>query len=230
MKRLTTQREYLRLTHPFFQRLRDLKGFFHYFEETEHYREGTAQDWEIELQLRANRGTAGNDEAEGLVEYQIDSVLIQTMQRQCQIIMLYSVFESLCKETGARREKGKNLVLTHLEHAEHAGMQSPVWPRDRNSIEVFVKLRHHLVHEGLEATEKLLTELTPLIHSVADFPGATATEKISWLRERRTLITIPRQFVETVLVKLEELGAALLIRVDGEQPDLPFDPYSFFRF
>lgn len=226
---MATQRETVRLNHHFFQRLRDLKDFFHSFEETEHYRAGAAQDWEVELQLRANRGTVGDDEAQGLVEYQYDSVLIQTMQRQCQIIMLYSTFESLCKETGARRKNDRNLVLHHLEQAALAGMQSTVWPQDRNSIEVFIKLRNHLVHEGLEATEELLTELTPLIHSVVEFPGASATEKICWLRARRTLITIPRQFVETVLAKLEELGAALLIRVDGEQPDPPLDPYSFLR-
>ncbi len=217
----------LRLKHPFFERLRDLRSVFCQFDaiETEHF--GAAQDWEIELQMPGRRRTPDYDEDEALIEHKYNSVLVQTMHRQCQIIMLDSTFESLCKETGARKKPEENLVLSRLERAEREGMQSSVWPQHRNSIEVFVKLRRHLVHEGLEATDDLLKGLDPIIGSVDEFPGACVAEKIAWLRERRSLVAIPRSFVASILAKLDELGAALLIPVDSEYIEPPFDPSAF---
>jgi hypothetical protein len=195
---LPTRREILKLSHPFFERLRDLKSFFDQFEEIEHQHGGTAQDWERELLLRGLKGTAGEDEAQALTEYQYNSVVIQTMHRQCQIIMLYSAFELMCKGIlvdrrrartklrQPRREKKlarkEDFVVRVLEAAERGGMQSSVWPDKRNAIEVFVRVRHHLVHEGLEVTYRFLNDVKPYIHSVDEFPGGSGKDKIDWLQ------------------------------------------------
>ncbi len=245
---MPTERDMLRAGgHPFFERMRTLRQLFFSFEQAEDARSGRCQDAEIELRLRARTGSVGEYEPEAQIDFGIETCIMQTMHRLCQIVLLYSTFESFCSGTlgagtpwqiskefvqraskGPRKER-RNFIIGVLEEAQGAGMQSIVWPAGRSSVEMFVALRGHLVHEGLEVNAKLRERVLPFVEGVPEIPGVSATDKLQSFGESGSLIQIPRAFVSKMFSVLEELGAALIVPVDHEAPDVNESIAELFR-
>ena len=217
---MPTERDMLKLGgHPFFERMRTLRQLFDSFEQAEDERGGTYHDADIELRFRATTGNVGEYEPEALIDFGIETSIMQTMHLLCQIVLLYSTFESLCSGTlragsgwqiaqelvsraSSKAEKvPKNFVITLLEEAEKAGMQSSAWPRDRSYVEVFVAVRNHLVHQGLEVKNGL-------------------RKKLEYLGDDGSLIQIPRAFVSKMFELVKDLAAALIVPVDREAPEV----------
>ncbi len=99
-------------------------------------------------------------------------------------------------------------------------MKSSAWPGLRSHVEVFVAMRGHLVHQGLEVTNDLREKLLPLVGNIREIPGGSATEKLQYFGDDGPLIQIPRAFVSRMFELVEELAAALIVPVDREAPDI----------
>ena len=242
---MPTQREMLRLGgHPFFERMRTLRQLFASFEQAEDERSGTYQDAEIELRFRASTGNVGEYEPDALIEFRIETSIMQTMHRLCQIVLLYSTFESFCSGTlraesdwqiaeglvtrssNKAKKDGKNFVLTILEEAEKAGMQSSAWPSQRFHVEVFVAMRIHLVHHGLEVNDRLRKKLSSFVGNIGEIPGSSANEKLQYLGDHGSLMQIPRAFVSRLFELVEDLAAALVVPVDRKAPRAAPDSFT----
>lgn len=235
---MPTHRDEIRRRHPFFERMSLLRSVLETFEQVEDRRRGEVQDAEIEMRLRSTKGEVGEDEPESLIEYEIDTYMITSMHRLCQIIPLYSTFESLCNSTLAtegsrsidksliqsartRASAGRrNFVLTILDEAERRGMESPVWRTCKPSIRAFVTLRNHLVHSGLDVTDKLKSRLRTILPKIDEFPGSTPGDKLERLGHVGCFVQIPSSFVARMFDLLEKLATDLIVPVDSEAPDI----------
>ncbi len=132
-----------------------------------------------------------------------------------------SLFDNYKKRTKKTKGGRKNFVLSVLCEAEHKGMESSVWQHSRSYFEVFVILRNHIVHDGLEFTKELADKLCRPIQCISEFPGHTTEQKLKRLGPvGNELIQIPSAFVFKLFDLLEELATCLIVPVDSEVPDL----------
>lgn len=230
-----TEREFVKIHHPYFERLRDIRLLFDYLNEREDQLGGTLQDDEIELIFRARTADATHWGAESLNESAFHCGQTFALHRLCQIVMLYSSFESMCKgslgggvwsvdpqvvkkaKNRNKKSGGKeNFVIALLDELLKIEMDSDVWPSKRPEIEAFVLLRNHLVHEGLEVSDSLRQKIEPFVEQNSCIPGDSVDKKLDSLGQPGTTIWLDRAYVEQLLKVLEQLGTEVLVPVDGQ--------------
>ena len=240
---MPTHRQNLELSgHPFFYHMYLLRQVFDGFEHTDEQRGGTLQDATVKMRNRIAKDNVGEYEPELLVEDGIENVYVGLMHRLCQIVLLYSTFECLCKGTlggkqtwsineslirrakkrarGSKKQPRENFVLATLDAAERGGMESGIWPTRKPYIEAFVILRNHFIHEGLEVSDSLRNDLQPVLPVMNEFPGSTLEQKLEMLGRVGSLVHVPKSYVATLFHTLDELARSLIVPVDGEEPDI----------
>jgi len=130
------------------------------------------------------------------------------------------------KERGGKKT---NFLIALLQQAESEGMKCDTWETEKDRIRVFVELRNHMVHNGLEVSQKLRDRLEPIIESVPEIPGESRETKLDRLGETGHWIYLTREFVLKTFDALEELAACLIYPDDGEEEDYGASTLEFLK-